>query len=349
MDILFSIRACSPRWRDCISSELRRSDHSGRSFASSRGPTSPRGHLLDRSRHVVSSPPCAAIAAGCIARPRDRADAGQARRLGAGQRLQGARCRPKPRAARHSRVGRAGRTFARELVSLHPADSQPARGRRYVSTVPRWETRRWTYDKRLTYQLAADLHVDHPRTHYPRDKDDVLAFDGRYPAILKPAIRSELNRFTESKAWPAGDGPTLVARYEEATALVEPALIMIQELIPGGGESQLSFAALCRDGIPVASLVARRTRQWPMDFGRASTYVETVEAPEVEGIARRILESLRFDGIVEVEFKRDARDGTLKLLDINPRVWGWHSLGRRAGVDFPYLLWRQLRGERVEA
>jgi predicted ATP-grasp superfamily ATP-dependent carboligase len=250
-----------------------------------------------------------------------------------------------------------GRRFALDGWALFPTDDEGAAllarnfetlSRIYVITVPHWETLRWTYDKRLTYQLATDLHVDHPRTHYPRDKDDVLAFDGRYPAILKPAIRSELNRFTASKAWPAEDGPTLVARYEEATALVEPALIMIQELIPGGGESQLSFAALCREGIPVASLVARRTRQWPMDFGRASTYVETVEAPEVEEIARRILESLRFDGIVEVEFKRDARDGTLKLLDINPRVWGWHSLGRRAGVDFPYLLWRLLRGERVE-
>ena len=85
-----------------------------------------------------------------------------------------------------------------------------------------------------------------------------------------------------------------------------------------------------------------------MDFGRASTYVETIDAPDVERIARRILNALRFDGIVEVEFKRDPRDGALKLLDINPRVWGWHSLGRAAGVDFPYLLWRLLRGEQVD-
>jgi predicted ATP-grasp superfamily ATP-dependent carboligase len=24
---------------------------------------------------------------------------------------------------------------------------------------------------------------------------------------------------------------------------------------------------------------------------------------------------------------------------MNPRVWGWHTLCGRAGVDFPYLLW----------
>ena len=63
--------------------------------------------------------------------------------------------------------------------------------------------------------------------------------------------------------------------------------------------------------------------------------------------ARRVLAALRFDGLVEIEFKRDPRDGELKLLDINPRVWGWHTLGRRAGVDFPYLLWRMVGGETI--
>src|SRR5206468_9657603 len=63
--------------------------------------------------------------------------------------------------------------------------------------------------------------------------------------------------------------------------------------------------------------------------------------------ARRVLSGLRFDGIVEIEFKRDARDGRLKLLDINPRAWGWHTLGARAGIDFPYLLWRVLEGARI--
>src|SRR5256886_3828582 len=35
------------------------------------------------------------------------------------------------------------------------------------------------------------------------------------------------------------------------------------------------------------------------------------------------------------------------VLDINPRVWGWHTLCARAGVDFSYLLWLLARGEPV--
>ena len=228
------------------------------------------------------------------------------------------------------------------------ARNHEALGDLYRNTVlTPWETLRWAYDKRLTYRLATDLGIDHPSTKHPSGRADVLAYDGPYPAILKPAFRPEFNRFTAAKAWAAPDGPTLAARYDEAAALLDPSLILIQELIPGGGECQLSYAALCRDGEPLASLAVRRTRQWPMDFGRASTYVESIEAPDVEQQARAVLSALRFDGIVEIEFKRDPRDDRLKLLDINPRVWGWHTLGRRAGVDFPYLLWQMVNGAAV--
>jgi D-aspartate ligase len=46
---------------------------------------------------------------------------------------------------------------------------------------------------------------------------------------------------------------------------------------------------------------------------------------------------------------RDARDGVYKLLDVNPRIWGWYTLCARAGVDFTYLLWNMLRGQAVPA
>ena len=122
---------------------------------------------------------------------------------------------------------------------------------------------------------------------------------------------------------------------------------MVQEIVPGMGESQYSFAALCQDGMPVASVVARRVRQFPMDFGRFSTFVETVDEPEVATQAERLLRHADYTGLIEIEFKRDRRDGQLKVLDANPRVWGWHTLTRREGPDFSYLLWRAARGERI--
>ena len=102
-------------------------------------------------------------------------------------------------------------------------------------------------------------------------------------------------------------------------------------------------------GHPLAWAVARRVRQYPVDFGRGSTFVESVDDPSVEEPARRLLAYMRYTGLVELEFKRDPRHGRPKLLDINPRIWGWHTLAGRAGVDFPYLSWRLARGEHLPA
>jgi predicted ATP-grasp superfamily ATP-dependent carboligase len=218
---------------------------------------------------------------------------------------------------------------------------------RFTLTTPPWEVLRWAYDKRLTYELAAKVGIDCPQTFYPRSGDELSGCPCEFPAILKPATKEGFNRFTHARAWRVDDRAQLRARYEEASTLVDPETIMVQELIPGGGEAQFSYAALCANGKPIASMVVRRTRQYPIEFGRSSTFVEAIEQPEVEEPARSLLAALAITGLVEVEFKRDPRDGRFKLLDINPRVWGWHTLGRRVGCDFPYLLWQLTQGEPV--
>jgi predicted ATP-grasp superfamily ATP-dependent carboligase len=91
-------------------------------------------------------------------------------------------------------------------------------------------------------------------------------------------------------------------------------------------------------------MVVRRRRQHPPEFGRASTFVETVDLPELESMSVEFLRSIDFYGLAELEYKRDPRDGVLKLLDFNARCWGYHGLGARAGVDFPALLFEDLAG-----
>ena len=217
----------------------------------------------------------------------------------------------------------------------------------YRLTTPSWEVLRWGCDKRLLYRLATDLGIDAPQTFCPRSREELATLDCRFPVILKPAMRLGSNRLNRDKAWRIEARAELLTRYDEACQWLAPEMLMVQELLPGWGESQFSYAALCRDGSPLASIVARRLRQFPMDFGRFSTYVESVDEPRVVEPAVRLLAAMRFTGLVEVEFKKDARDGKFKVLDINPRVWGWHTLCRRAGVDFPYLAWLLVNGEPV--
>lgn len=217
--------------------------------------------------------------------------------------------------------------------------------RRFRVSTPAWDSLRFAYDKRLTYRLAIEQKVDYPLTIYPATESDLEFVN--FPAILKPATHAAVNRLTKEKAWPVASQQELLTRYREARELISPDLILVQERIPGGGESQFSYAALCCDGKPIASLTARRTRQYPIDFGYSSSLVETLEIPEIVAPSQRLLAAIRYTGIVEVEYKLDARDGRFKLLDINPRLWTWAPLGARAGVDFPYLLWKMMQGQPV--
>jgi predicted ATP-grasp superfamily ATP-dependent carboligase len=227
------------------------------------------------------------------------------------------------------------------------ARHRDALAERFVVAAPDWEQMRWAYDKRLTYELATKLRISQPRTWFPSSHDAARRVACEFPAILKPAIKREQNRFTEAKAWLVTSADELGQAYDAARELVPAEDIMIQELIAGGGGSQLSYAALAERGQVLASITACRTRQYPMDFGEASTYVETIDCPDAAEPARRLIEAIGYSGLVEVEFKRDRRDGTPRLLDVNARVWGWHTLGARAGVDFSYLEWRMRHGQRV--
>jgi D-aspartate ligase len=219
--------------------------------------------------------------------------------------------------------------------------------RRFILTTPAWDAMRWAYDKRLTYQLAAEIGIDYPWTYVPRDRDELMTLDFPFPVIVKPAIKPEWSRLTAAKAWRCDNRAELNARYDEARAAVEREAIMVQELIPGGGEEQFSFVALCDRGHPLAWATARRTRQLPLDFGRFSTFVETIDHPAVEEPSRKLLEAMDYTGLIEIEYKRDPRNGAYKPIDINGRIWAWHTLGRRAGVDFPYLQWQQVHGKPI--
>ena len=219
--------------------------------------------------------------------------------------------------------------------------------RRFRVSTPTWNVLRWAYDKRLTYRLAADQKVDYPATSYPLADADLEGVNCEFPAILKPAIHASMNRLTADKAWRVSNHEELMVRYREARELMPADLILVQEMIPGSGASQFSFAALCLEGKTIASLTARRTRQYPIDFGYSSSFVETMDVPEIVAPSQRLLAAIGYTGIVEVEYKFDSRDARFKLLDINPRLWTWSPLGGRAGMDFPYLLWKMVQGLRV--
>lgn len=213
---------------------------------------------------------------------------------------------------------------------------------------PSWGAVRWVWDKRNTYTLARELDIPTPRTWFPRTVDELHRIDGGFPLAIKPAIKEHFIYATNAKAWRVDTPAELETRFRQAAALVPAGEIMIQDLIPGDGGHQFAYCAFFKQGEPVATMVAQRCRQHPDEFGRASTFVQTVDLPQLESLSERFLRAIDYYGLVEVEYKLDPRDKKYKLLDVNARTWGYHTLGAAAGVDFPYALFMDQLGRAVE-
>ena len=230
-----------------------------------------------------------------------------------------------------------------ELVSDH----YEALSSVYRLASPPSEVTQFALDKRLTYRKADQLGIATPWTVSGRTLSEVGPANLSYPLILKPAVNHHFFPHTNVKAFAVEDSAALEQRFAQMSRYISPDAILVQERIPGGGENQFSFCGICREGRVIASFVARRQRQYPIEFGNASTFVQTVDEPAVESAGRRFMEGIQYDGIGEIEFKFDSRDGKFKILDANLRPWGWLTLGKAAGIDFPYLLWQQKTGLEV--
>lgn len=208
-----------------------------------------------------------------------------------------------------------------------------------------WNIIQWVADKRLTDRMAQQVGVPYPTTWYPACEDDIRTMDIRFPVIVKPAKSIRLQHAARLKALPASDPTALVDQYRLARLLIRPDEIMVQEVIPGDGRAQFSVAAYSHEGRMLLAMTARRRRQYPIDYGLGSSFVEAIKVPELFQPTERLLRFLHVSGMVEVEFKRDVRDGQYKLLDINVRPWGWHTLCIACGLDFPYIHYCDLLGQ----
>jgi len=221
----------------------------------------------------------------------------------------------------------------------------------FALTVPPWDVAQWALEKPKTYLIAEELGIDYPKTLCPTSAEELAATDFDFPVVLKPTNHEGTDRFSLiNGAWRADDREALMSLYGEASEAVGgKSVIAVQEMVPGGGEAHFSYAALADHGRVVASLMARRVRLLPVDFG-SSSFVETIEGfSAVEEPARRWLERAGHTGLADFDFKYHAGTGSYKLLDVNIRPWGWHPLATYAGIDFPYLMWRLATGCEVDS
>ena len=202
-------------------------------------------------------------------------------------------------------------------------------------------------DKGATYRRARAVGVPTRARSIVRDAADVdrAVAELGFPCAVKPVHSHRLARHFRAKLLPVEDELSLRATVARPRELgIE---IMVTEIIPGGDDQFLSYYTYIDDaGRPLFHLTKRKLRGYPVHFG-LKTYQVIEWHPDVAELGLRFFDGVGLRGVGNVEFKRDARDGRLKLIECNHRFTAANELVRRAGVDLARIAYDRACGADV--
>jgi len=217
--------------------------------------------------------------------------------------------------------------------------------------VPPRQVLRRVIDKYALVEAAIAADVPVPRTTVVRTASDLAAavVEVGFPCIVKPIssvhwrVANNWNLVGGQKAFRANNFAELQSEYERL-ARVRPELLL-QEWIPGSVDQIVIWGGYVGDNSePLAYFTARKIVQSPEDFGTGCV-VKSEPIPDLPELTIRVWRALNYQGMAEVEFKRDTRDGKFKLIEINTRHWDWHQLGRASGVNLTWAAYCHLVGK----
>jgi D-aspartate ligase len=204
--------------------------------------------------------------------------------------------------------------------------------------------------KRELWRLCQQFGLPTPLSSFPADRDELTAQAEHhgYPVVLK---RAEPWYAPRDPAAPSvaivGDRRDLLEAYARMESDVQPQ-VMVQQYIPGGTETVWMFNGYVgAESQCLCSFTGRKLRQCGAGPGPTTLGVCETNS-EVAEIARRLLQALDYRGIVDMGMRFDARDGSYRLLDVNPRLGSTFRLfAAPEGLDVARALHLDLTGRIV--
>ena len=201
------------------------------------------------------------------------------------------------------------------------------------------------------YPFAAERGIPVPRTlqvNRPSELDAAARKVG-FPCIVKPAWRDE--------AWQTYYGNQKVLKVHDADELrlvcrclhERQYELTVQEIIPGPERNLLcTFTYLNERSESLGIFTSTKVRQFPPHFGNSSL-VKQVNEHAVVQLTTHICKQLGLVGYASIEFKKDDRDGSFKVIEITPcRFNRQAGLSEAAGLSLPYVWYRHLLNHQTD-
>jgi predicted ATP-grasp superfamily ATP-dependent carboligase len=218
----------------------------------------------------------------------------------------------------------------------------------YVTPVIPWSALRGIVNKGLLYATAAASGIPTPQIRYGSALDNVDTWieDLSFPVIVKPSETPRFFAKFQSKVLYAESAAQL--RHHLDAVRRHQLDVMVSEIIPGTQTDLKAYRCyIDQTGTVLAEMCSEKLRSHPPEFG-VGIVQRTIPMHEtLQKQGRKLLRELDFTGFATVEFKHDARDGSLKLMEINPRPAMVQRLFRKAGINFAKLTVDDLTGREV--
>jgi D-aspartate ligase len=195
-------------------------------------------------------------------------------------------------------------------------------------------------DKIATYKAAREAGVPTPHFWIVRTRDELRAVSSEltYPLIVKPRHSHLFKpRFKNAKHIRARN----LGEADQALELIarEGLEAFLVETIPGPDSLLCSYYTwLDETGRPWFNFTKRIIRRYPKNMGQA-TYHVTDDVPGIRELALRLFRHVGLQGLANVEFKLDPRDGEHKLIECNARFTGGNPLVFHSGVNIAELVY----------
>lgn len=231
---------------------------------------------------------------------------------------------------------------ALEFVADHQKDLE----KHYLLEESAPTIRRALLDKRQTLELARKVGIPAPRFWETATLRDVeaVASEVRFPAMIKPAHSHRFQKLFEGRKYLRADSPGEL--LSGARAVIEQELpFVVCELVPGPDALLTSYYTyLDGEGEALFHFTKRVFRREPVNMGGAC-YHMAEWLPETAALGERFFRGVGLRGLGNVEFKRDPRDGELKLIESNARFTAAQELLVRCGMDTAVIVYGQLIGK----
>ncbi len=203
----------------------------------------------------------------------------------------------------------------------------------------------WCFLNKLsTYEAAREAGVATPLFWRADSPDDLHSHRDEYvyPLMVKPLFSHRFKKVFPGKYVLVRDFDGLVAAFEKVHAAGVEALLL--EEIPGDDDRLCScYTYIDEEGTPLFDFTKRILRRHPERQGFGCYHI-TDWNPEVLETGLRLIRHVGHRGIANVEFKRDDRDGRLKVIECNIRFTAANEILVASGYDLPLFVYSRLTG-----